>query len=66
MAENETRLNSSLFKQHQKFGFDIMEYLADFFEKAELEEIDEEAVNSLNDCYQQLTFPDQSYIRYTS
>ena len=66
MAENETRLNSNLFKQYQKFGFDIMEYLADFFEKAELEEIDEEAVNSLNGCYQQLTFADQSYIRYTS
>lgn len=67
MAENnESRLNNSLFKQHQKFGFDIMEYLADFFEKAELEEIDEEAVDSVDGCYQQLTFPDQSSIRYTS
>ncbi|PIT64366.1 hypothetical protein BHC47_10255 [Snodgrassella alvi] len=66
MAENETRLNSNLFKQYQKFGFDIMEYLADFFEKAELEEIDEQAVNSLDGRYQRLTFPDQSYIRYTS
>ena len=66
MAENETRLNSNLFKQYQKFGFDIMEYLADFFEKAELEEVDEEAVDSVDGCYQQLTFPDQSSIRYTS
>lgn len=66
MAENETRLNSNLFKQYQKFGFDIMEYLADFFEKAELEEIDEQAVDSVDGCYQQLTFPDQSSIRYTS
>ena len=67
MAENnETRLNNSLFKQHQKFGFDIMEYLADFFEKAELEKIDKQAVDSIDGCYQQLTFPDQSSIRYTS
>ena len=66
MAENETRLNSNLFKQYQKFGFDIMEYLADFFEKAELEEIDEQAVDSVDGCYQQLTFPDKSCIRYTS
>lgn len=66
MAENETRLNSNLFKQYQNFGFDIMEYLADFFEKAELEEIDEQAVDSIDGCYQQLTFPDQSSIRYTS
>ncbi|WP_371751677.1 hypothetical protein ABX013_16820 [Snodgrassella alvi] len=66
MAENETRLNSNLFKQYQKFGFDIMEELADFFEKAELDEINEKAVNSLDGCYQQLTFPDQYSIRYTS
>ncbi|OOX78675.1 hypothetical protein [Snodgrassella alvi] len=66
MAENETRLNSNLFKQYQKFGFDIMEYLADFIEIAKLGEINEEAVNSVDGPYQYLTLPNGSTILYTS
>ena len=67
MSKNhKIKSEDKLFQQHQKFGFDIMEYLAKFLDYAELEKIDQQAVKSVDGCYQKITFPDMSSIRYTT
>ncbi|PXY95788.1 hypothetical protein DKK71_10860 [Snodgrassella alvi] len=67
MAKNrKIKSKDKLFQQHQKFGFDIMEHLAKFLDYAELEKIDKQAVKSVDGCYQKITFPDMSSIRYTT